>query len=114
MAEGTKEKILRAAMELFASRGYEAVGIRDIARKAGVNSSLISYYFGGKAGLYREVLFLQYDELLDFVNRFQWDDEIRFLQEFTRTHVRILRRRGNLAALIMHRELVMASGFAKS
>ena len=113
MAGDTKEKILRSAMELFASKGYEAVGIRDIARKAGVNSSLISYYFGGKANLYREVLFLQYHELRDFVARTPSQDEMDFLQGFVRMHVRVLRRRGKLAALLMHRELVIASDFGE-
>jgi len=113
MAGETKEKILRAAMELFASKGFEAVGIREIAKKAGVNSSLISYYFGGKANLYREVLFLQYHELRDFVSRASSVDEEEFLKGFVRMHVRVLRRRGKLAALLMHRELVIASGFGE-
>lgn len=113
MAGDTKEKILRAAMELFATKGFEAVGIREIARKAGVNSSLISYYFGGKANLYREVLFLQYHELRDFVVRAPSRDEMEFLKGFVRMHVKVMRRRGKLAALLMHREMVMASDFGE-
>ena len=56
-----RESILRAAAELFAEHSYDAVGIRDIARKAGVNSAMISYYFGGKSGLHKELfsLFVQ-------------------------------------------------------
>ncbi len=109
MAEGTKERILRAAMELFASKSYEAVGIREIATRAGVNSSLISYYFGGKANLYKEILFLHFDELRDFVAGLGGKQEMEFLEEFIRMHIRVLRRRGKLAALLMLREYVISS-----
>ena len=56
-----RESILKAAAELFAEHSYDAVGIRDIAGKAGVNSAMISYYFGGKSGLHKEIfsLFVQ-------------------------------------------------------
>lgn len=50
-----KELIYEAAVKLFAERGYHAVGIREIAREAGVNSAMISYYFKGKDGLLREI-----------------------------------------------------------
>lgn len=50
-----REKIFHAGAKLFAERSFNSVGIRDIAREAGVNSAMISYYFGGKAGLLREI-----------------------------------------------------------
>ncbi len=50
-----REKILQAGAKLFAERSFNTVGIRDIAREADVNSAMISYYFGGKAGLLREI-----------------------------------------------------------
>jgi AcrR family transcriptional regulator len=37
----------------FAVKGYAAARIGDIAERAGVNKQLITYYFGGKEGLYR-------------------------------------------------------------
>lgn len=51
-----QEKIEYAALSLFADMGYERVTIRDISRKAGVNSASISYYFGGKMNLYMTIL----------------------------------------------------------
>lgn len=51
-----REKILSAAKKLFAQNGYDAVSTRDIVELAGVNISLIKYYFDGKEGLYRECL----------------------------------------------------------
>lgn len=46
-----KERILETAIQLFAKKGYAAVGVREIAEKADVNLSMISYYYQGKAGI---------------------------------------------------------------
>lgn len=51
--ERTREKILEAAMVEFGEHGYAGARISAIAGRAGVNQQLISYYFDGKAGLYR-------------------------------------------------------------
>lgn len=52
----TREKILQKAGELFAARGYDGVSVRDIAGAARVNVSAVSYHFGGKEELFREVI----------------------------------------------------------
>lgn len=52
----TRHALLQAGKKLFARRGLSGTSIRDIAREAKINSSLISYYFDGKEGLYRECL----------------------------------------------------------
>lgn len=54
-AERTKAKIVTAAITEFAAKGYAAARVSEIAARAGVNKQLISYYFGGKEGLYLEV-----------------------------------------------------------
>ncbi|MCK2241128.1 MULTISPECIES: TetR/AcrR family transcriptional regulator [unclassified Crossiella] len=54
-AERTKAKIVAAAITEFAAKGYAAARVSEIADRAGVNKQLISYYFGGKEGLYLEV-----------------------------------------------------------
>ncbi|TLY96971.1 MAG: TetR/AcrR family transcriptional regulator [Gammaproteobacteria bacterium] len=51
-----RERLLRAARELFLRYGYRAVSSRQIGAAAGVNFAMIRYYFGGKPGLYREIL----------------------------------------------------------
>ncbi|MBT0551345.1 TetR/AcrR family transcriptional regulator [Riemerella anatipestifer] len=40
--------ILNAAEELIAKKGFDGVSVREIAKKAGVNIAMISYYFGSK------------------------------------------------------------------
>lgn len=46
-----REKILQCALELFYARGYDAVGVQEIADKAGVTKPTMYYYFGSKYGL---------------------------------------------------------------
>jgi AcrR family transcriptional regulator len=52
----TRARILSAAQDAFAQHGYSGVGIREIAPKAGVASSLLLRYFGSKAELFEEAL----------------------------------------------------------
>ncbi len=55
-SEVTRQRILNAAERLFAERGYDGTSVRAIVAKAHVNQAAINYHFGGKDGLYREVL----------------------------------------------------------
>jgi AcrR family transcriptional regulator len=48
--------ILGVATRLFAKLGLDKCSTREIAKQSDINVSLISYYFGGKEGLYKEVL----------------------------------------------------------
>jgi AcrR family transcriptional regulator len=55
-AEATRAAILAAAKTHFARSGYEGAYLRDIAVDAGVDAAMINRYFGGKEGLFAEVL----------------------------------------------------------
>ncbi len=55
-AGNVRERLLAAARGLFLRYGYRAVSSRQIGAAAGVNFAMIRYYFGGKPGLYREIL----------------------------------------------------------
>ncbi len=48
----TRQALLDAAEALFSSRGFAAVGIREIADRAGANLASIKYHFGSKYDLY--------------------------------------------------------------
>mgnify|MGYP000987763875 CR=1 FL=1 len=48
----TQEAILTAARESFLALGYEGTTIRAVARTAGVDPALVSYYFGSKGDLF--------------------------------------------------------------
>ena len=51
-AERSRELLLNAALEEFAAKGFAGARVQDIADRAGVNKQLITYYFGGKEGLF--------------------------------------------------------------
>jgi len=55
-----REHIIATAIPLFAAKGLNGVSVRELAAAAGVNLSMISYYFGGKEGLYAAVLTEQF------------------------------------------------------
>jgi len=55
-----RENIIAAVIPLFAAKGLNGVSVRELASAAGVNLSMISYYFGGKEGLYSAVLTEQF------------------------------------------------------
>lgn len=48
--------ILSTALHLFASRGYDAVGVQEIAAKSRVTKPTLYYYFGNKKGLLEAIL----------------------------------------------------------
>ena len=51
-----RDAIMQAALLLFAQRGYDGVGLREIASEAGVAQPTINYHFESKEILYDEVL----------------------------------------------------------
>jgi TetR/AcrR family transcriptional regulator, regulator of cefoperazone and chloramphenicol sensitivity len=52
----TKQRLLEAAEEVFATKGYEGASVEEITRKAGANRAAISFHFGGKERLYIETV----------------------------------------------------------
>lgn len=50
-----RRRLLEAATEVFAQKGYAEASTREICRVAGANVAAIHYYFGDKASLYREI-----------------------------------------------------------
>jgi len=51
--EATRERIVEAALEAFAEKGFHGASTRDIAERAGTNQGLITYHFRSKDELWR-------------------------------------------------------------
>jgi AcrR family transcriptional regulator len=51
-----KQRIFDAAVSLFARKGYAAVGIREIAKMANVQTSMINYYYDGKISILKAIM----------------------------------------------------------
>ena len=55
MRPSVRETLLKNAVTLFAQRGYNAVSLRDIAKAADANVGSLTYHFGSKANLLRDI-----------------------------------------------------------
>jgi TetR/AcrR family transcriptional regulator len=52
----TRDAVFNAGATLFSARGFDGVGVDDIAALAGVNKAMIYYHFADKLTLYRTVV----------------------------------------------------------
>lgn len=56
MAKSTREKLIDAAIEVFAEQGYQNSTVQQIVERAGTNIAAINYHFGDKASFYGHVV----------------------------------------------------------
>jgi AcrR family transcriptional regulator len=66
-----KETILMIAEEVFAQYSFAGASIRLIGERSGVNSAMISYYFGSKEALYLDIFKLRLEEIAEEINHFE-------------------------------------------
>lgn len=72
---GTRERLRDDALRLFAEKGYAQTSTREICLAAGANAASIHYYFGDKAGLYRDVYLAPILQLMNAAAGFAKADE---------------------------------------
>ena len=58
-----RSNILLCALRLFATRGYDAVGVQEIVVAAGITKPTLYHYFGSKQGLLDALLKEYFDQL---------------------------------------------------
>ena len=59
-----RRRLIEAARELFAQKGYEATSVREIAERATISKVMIYRHFGTKANLFREATFDPFEQFI--------------------------------------------------
>jgi TetR/AcrR family transcriptional regulator len=108
----TEQLILKVAVTLFGERGKDAVSIADIADAAGVNRSLIFYYFVSKDGLYLAAFRSQFEEFAATVSSHvvPLEPGIGMIEQFIREHIAFLRTHPALIRFIVRELLLNQTG----
>lgn len=68
--QNRRQTLLSAAEDLFAKHGFDGTSIRMISKELGVNSAMISYYFGSKEALYLQIFRNRLYEIAEEISRF--------------------------------------------
>lgn len=104
--EDTKARLLHMATRLFAEQGFDSVSIRQISDAAGVNSAMISYYFGSKQGLYNAVLAQQTGMICGFLKDAEAEGDPReVIRKYGETML-LLHEKNPYLLYYLHREIV--------
>ena len=100
----TEEKIFEAATEVFINKGMDGSRMQDIANHAGINKSLLHYYFRTKDKLFNAVfekiaeqLFKRFAPVFD--EKLSLEEKIRF---FYREHIEFLKKNPRLPSFILN------------
>ena len=78
----TEERILAAAKKVFHSKGFEGARMQEIADEAGVNKSLVHYYFRNKNNIFQAVFEDAFSQLIAKLNEIFYS-ELDFKSKIT-------------------------------
>jgi AcrR family transcriptional regulator len=108
-----REALLDAATELAIERGFESVGLREIAQRAGASPGMIAYYFGDRDGLYESLFERAFARMADRVVALLTSDDAKDtdLDELTQLHVTALSRDPWIPQLIAREVLAKQTHF---
>jgi AcrR family transcriptional regulator len=93
-SDTARERILEAAGQMFAERGFESTTIRDICQRAGANIAAVNYYFGDKQRLYVESVIRAHRWRLERARLPEWSSDTPAeakLRDFITTFIRRIR-----------------------
>jgi len=89
----TEALILDAARKVFLKKGMEGARMQEIADEAGINKSLLHYYFGSKEKLFENVFKKALKEIFDTINAsiHEEQDVYSFIAVFVEKYMHIIR-----------------------
>lgn len=100
----TEEKIFESATEVFIEKGMDGARMQDIADHAGINKSLLHYYYRTKERLFNAVfekiagqMFKRFTPVFD--ENLSLDEKIRF---FFREHITFMQKNPRLPAFFIN------------
>jgi AcrR family transcriptional regulator len=103
--EGTRQRILDAARELFVEHGYDAVTMRKLAERIEYSPTAIYVHFADKATLMRELSICDFQTFTEAFQSSPPDpDPVRRLQQLGRTLVRFAQEHRNQYRLLFMTE----------
>ncbi|QHE53272.1 forespore capture DNA-binding protein RefZ [Pontibacillus sp. HMF3514] len=73
----TKQKVMDAAGYLFFTKGYHGTSVREIAGRAKVNVSLISYHFKNKQGLLEYLMVEYFEPYIELLEEYAQKEDTR-------------------------------------
>lgn len=112
----TKQRVIDAASSLFFQKGFHGTSVRDIAEKASVNVSLISYYFKGKQGLLEYAVTQYYEGYLNTIETTILNNELEKSSDTLKKlvlHIIQYKQRNHQFSCFIHRELSLDSVFVR-
>ena len=77
-------QLLDTAELLFSRKGFEGTSVRDIAEEAGINTAMISYYFGSKEKLMEAIFERRSMNIKEKVDLLMKDDSLDPFQKIFR------------------------------
>ena len=69
-----RQRLLETGAHLFAEQGFEAVSTRQLAKEAGVNIAMITYYFGSKEELLKAIFAEKFPQMRSQLEELQKQD----------------------------------------
>ncbi len=100
-----KTRILEAARKLFAQQGFDGTSVKQICEAAGVNISLVSYYFGGKEKVLSALFQTDFFDSNLFLDDETSDDPVLGIQQIARAIIRLRIHNPDIMT-ILHREIL--------
>ncbi len=101
--DSPEKKILEAAKFVFSKKGYSGARMQEIADKAGINKSLLHYYFRSKEKLYDHIFTELTNEFFPDFNKILVSDSNLFkvIEVFFDNHISLLQKNKNIPIFII-------------
>jgi TetR/AcrR family transcriptional regulator len=99
----SEKKILEAAREVFLRKGFDGARMQDIADEAGINKSLLHYYFRSKDKLFEAIFRKAFEEFIPKIAEALSSDNTVFekIEIFVNSYINMLRNNPYLPLFIL-------------